>query len=140
MKPEQKHWNISTINVYLVYLLWLYVPVKSFHEYVFTSMIQGKLNYNDMYVTKHFFINIYSKYTRPFQEQMTDDSYLRWFGGGGQKRTRIHPQYFLHLKRILICLLVVCNNRLKHICFIDIHGRASLLIQINVSLVLKWPF
>lgn len=49
-------------------------------------MIQGKLNYNDMYVTKHFFINIYSKYTRPFQEQMTDDSYLRWFGGGGAKK------------------------------------------------------
>lgn len=95
-------------------------------------MIQGKLNYNDMFVTKHFFINIYSKYTRPFQEQMTDD-----LGGGVQKRTRIHPQYVLHLKRILICLLVVCNNRLKHIGFIDIHGRASLLIQINVSLVLK---
>lgn len=81
MKPEQKHWNISTINIY-----YGYVPVKSFHEYVFTSMIQGKLNYNDMFVTKHFFINIYSKYTRPFQEQMTDDSYLRWFGGGGAKK------------------------------------------------------
>lgn len=136
MKPEQKHWNISKINIYIVYFKYYgYVPVKSFHEYVFTSMIQGKLNYNDMFVTKHFFINIYSLYSTLSR---TDD---RWFGGGGvQKRTRIHPQYFLHLKRILICLLVVCNNRLKHIGFIDIHGRASLLIQINVSLVLKWPF
>lgn len=61
----------------------------------FTSVIQRKLKYSNMYVTKQFLINIHSKYTRPFHEQHKTDL------EGGAKKThnyRIHPQYFASSK------------------------------------------
>lgn len=86
-----------------------------------------------MYVTKQFLINIHSKYTRPFHEQHKTE-----LEGGAKKNPKLGSTLnILHLQRILICLLVVCNNQLKHIGFVYIHRGESLLIQINVSLVLK---
>lgn len=62
---------------------------------------------------------------------------LIWRGVQKKPKTIGSTLNILHLQRILICLLVVCNNQLKHIGFVYIHRGESLLIQINVSLVLK---